>query len=394
MSTNSTLLIGVDGGATEVKAHAVDCDDLDAPRAFDLRSEAASRVYVRHAEFTPAPVAQQLAERDAGALQITAAEREQARAWIAAAAEAIRDVAVEAGAQRVLVGMGMPGLKTADQRGIAAINNGPRCPTFLDDLEDALGAAGVALAAPIAALGSDADYCGLGEQHARDGLFRDVTSAYYVGCGTGIADAMKLGGQLVPFDAAKAWIQKSWQMPSALGPTFEKLVSAKSLNAVYDGLRAGWCGPLQPDRGTEFPELASAAGHPAAQAWLHAAALVLAELIFERLWTIRNGRAAAAHRGEAYVGLETEHPHRGVLLERVIIGQRLGELYAAAQHRPCFADPLDAMLARMIADGGDEELREHSLSSSGDRLKSGFLIPSKLRAAPALGAAVAATMVR
>ena len=41
MPVNDTLLIGVDGGATEVKAHAVDCDNLQQPSAFRLRAEAA-----------------------------------------------------------------------------------------------------------------------------------------------------------------------------------------------------------------------------------------------------------------------------------------------------------------------------------------------------------------
>ena len=405
MKATDTLLIGVDGGATEVKAHATSCDDLAGPTSFELRPEAASRVYPRLADFAPVPVAAQLAERDAGDSAADAVEVEQGRLWVQAAAEAIRDVASQCAVQHILVGVGMPGLKTADGRGIDVINNGPRIPDYLDTLEKELAAAGLELLSPVAALGSDADYCGLGEQHAAQGLFRDVENAYYVGCGTGVADAIKLRGRLVPFDAVRAWIQKSWQMASALGPTFERLVSASSLNRVYADLRpaakqAGGTARATVKRDertarqadafvSSYPEVAAAAGDPVAVAWLQAAAAVLAELIFERLWTVSNGRADAAHRGEAYAQLEQEHAYRGTLLDRVIIGQRVGQMYAEPAYRGVFGERLDACLASLIQACGEAALARKWLSGDG-RLQGGLLVPSKLRAAPALGAAVAA----
>ena len=51
---NDVLLIGVDGGATEAKAHAAACNDLQRPTSFRLRPEAAARVYPRLPGFTPA----------------------------------------------------------------------------------------------------------------------------------------------------------------------------------------------------------------------------------------------------------------------------------------------------------------------------------------------------
>ncbi|MBP7744826.1 MAG: hypothetical protein KA383_01755 [Phycisphaerae bacterium] len=397
------LLIGVDGGATEVKAHAVMCDDLAQASAFRLRPETASRVYQRLSDFTPLPVADQLAQRDAGGPQLTAAEVEQGRVWIAAAAEVVIDVARQCNARRVLVGEGMPGLKTPDGRGINVINNGPRMPTYLADLERRLADAQIELAAPVAALGSDADYCGLGEEYAAEGLFRDVQNAYYVGGGTGIADAMKLRGRLVPFDAAKPWLQKSWQMPSALGPTFEKLVSASSLNRVWADLQGPralrHAGTQGGDAASPYPETAALAGDPRAAAWLDTAALVLAELIFERLSTIFGGRAEAPHRGPAYAKLATEHEFRGVLLERVIIGQRVGLIYVDPRYRGVFGERLDTYLAANIAHTGDSALcRAFLTDGSGTTrqavLKPGFLRASRLRAAPALGAAVAAVKTR
>jgi hypothetical protein len=384
------LLIGVDGGATEVKAHAVACSDT-TPATFRLRPEAAARVYPRVPDFEPVPVAEQLAQRDAGQPRISAAERAQGAAWIACAAEAIAAVARDAGGRTVLVGMGMPGLKTPDQRGIAIINNGPRMPLFAAQLEKLLAAAGVTLAGPIAALGSDADYCGLGEEHAPEGLFRGVTHAYYLGGGTGVADALKLGGRLVPFDAARSWIQKSWQMPSALGPTFEQLVSASAANRLYANLLAA---SAAPDAPREFPECAAQRGDARARAWLGTVALLLAELIHERLATVYAGRSAGALRGPAYARLDPEHPYRGVLLERVVLGQRIAALYADPANAAFFAAPLEASLAAFIAPAADAALPAAYLApgAAAPTLRPGLLCASRLRAAPALGAAVAAAL--
>ncbi len=377
----STLLLGADGGATEIKVHAVACDERGR---FALRPESASRLYEPCEDFTPVPLDEQLAQHATRAIQLTGAERRQADQWISAAVEAIVEVARRCGGSRVCLGIGMPGLKTPDRRGIAVINNGPRIPDYLDRLEAALAARGVALAGPVSELGSDADYCGLGEQYAADGLLRDVEHAYYVGCGTGIADALKLRGELVPFDEAKDWLMKAWQIPSSLGPTFEKLVSAKSLNEVYANLLAGR-GRSAPG----FPEQAAAAGEPLARGWMGTAALVLAELIFERISTIRDGRQATAARGPAYARLRVDHPYRGILLERVVIGQRLGLIYAEPVYREVFADRLEAYLAALVATLGDEQMQA-ALLVAPRRLRPGFLAASRLRAAPALGAAVAA----
>jgi hypothetical protein len=372
-------LIGVDGGATEAKAHAVDCPGLQPAGPFTLREEAASRKYEPLAGFEPVPVQEQIASRDNP--QLTDQERTLGDHWTSATADAISEIAEKLNANSVLVGVGMPGLKTADGRGINAINNGPRIPNYLDLVEEKLRAAGLALHAPIAALGSDADYCGLGEQYADKGLFRDVADAYYFGGGTGIADALKLNNELVPFDACKSWLQKSWQMPSALGPTYEKLISAKSLNAV--------AAALSDSTAERFPEHDAQAGVPQAVTWMRMAATVLANLLFERLWTVKHGRHALPHRGDAYAALETDHPYRGRALERLIIGQRIGQIYGGGTHAATFKRHVDEVLARLIAESEDKALAENYLTESGT-LQPGFVVASNLRAAPAIGAAVAA----
>jgi len=399
-SLDDILLIGIDGGATEVKAHQVDWsgptssertdaadDRLEVlPRGqsgmgrFRLGEAAASRKYEHLPGFAPVRVPSQFAQRDAGRIDLTDGEREEGGRWVEAAVETVVEVCVQAGRRRALIGMGMPGLKTADGRGIEVINNGPRIPDFLSQFEMRLAARDIKLAGPVAALGSDADYCGLGEMHAESGLLRDVENAYYAGAGTGVADAMKLAGRLVPFDAAKPWIQKSWQFPSAIGPTFEKLISAQSLNAIYHN--------LSPNRADAFPESDAVAGYPVAVATMRMAAVVLSELLLERLETIARGRATLAHRGKAYLELETTHPYLGTRIQRLILGQRLGAIFADPRYQAVFADPLRACLAAMIGQTGDEELIAHALESGS--LKPGWVQGSTLRAAPAIGAAVAA----
>ncbi|MCP4248376.1 MAG: hypothetical protein GY778_15115 [bacterium] len=378
-------LIGVDGGATEVKAHAVRCDQSVEPPAYTLLPAQAAQVYRRLPGFEPVPVAKQLAQRGDGRLDLSEAEHEQGAEWVHAACQAIVEVAQTGPVGPVLIGIGMPGLKTPDGRGIDVINNGPRMPDYLDRLEQGLSSAGIDLLHPVAALGSDADYCGLGEQHAAEGLFRDVENAYYVGGGTGVADALKLRGRVIRFDDIKAWMHKSWQIPSALGPTFEKLVSAKSLNEGYARLTAA---ASSVEGGGRYPEQAAADGNPVAMAWMDVIALTLAELIFERLDTLANGRRALPHRGEAYGALATHHEYRGTILDRVVIGQRVGQIYADDRCRAVFAEHVDRYLAALLADWDDAGLAAGYLD--GDRLRGGLLCPSALRAAPALGAAVAA----
>lgn len=386
MSETSPLLIGVDGGATEAKAHAATCDDLARPTAFALRPESAARRYERLPRFEPVPIPDQLAQRNSGQLSIEDDERRQGELYVEGAAQAIRETAAQCGNAPILAGVGMPGLKTPDGRGINAINNGPRIPEYLDRLERRLADLGVKLVAPIACLGSDADYCGLGEEHAADGLFRDVDHAYYLGGGTGLADAMKLRGTLVRFDEAREWLLKSWQLPSALGPTFEKLVSAKSLNEMYARWRG--CDPL--GETLSFPETDAANGDPIAIEWLGAAAAVIAELIVERIVTVCIGRPSCPHRGDAYAALKTDHPYRGTILDRVILGQQVGRIYGDAKYRSFFGDPLDASVAALITATDDTKLKAALLVNS--KLRPGFLRASRLRAAPALGAAVAAVL--
>jgi predicted NBD/HSP70 family sugar kinase len=287
----------------------------------------------------------------------------------------------------------MPGLKTADGRGIAVMSNGPRIPDLADRIEAGLRAAGIRLTKPLRRIGSDADYCGLGEQHACNGLFRDVDHAYYLGGGTGLAEALKLRGALLTFDRARAWVAKAWEIRSAQGSTFERLASASAINRHYARLRTGASLELSasPDelrvqQDPLHPERYAAQGDPAALHVLETAAGALAELIFERIDTIYRGRRALDHRGADYARLVREHEYRGVLLERVVLGQQIGRLYGDPRTASVFGNKIDGFLAERISADHDAHLRRRYLN--GIRLKPGLVVPSPLPPAAALGAAV------
>jgi hypothetical protein len=204
---------------------------------------------------------------------------------------------------------------------------------------------------------------------------------------------------------------KSWQIPSTgdVGRSFEQLVSAASLNRIYAdlrvaaGLRTGRSDADDQDSGAVFPESAALQGDSLAIACLGSTARFLAELIFERLWTIKNGRANAPDRGGPYARLDPNHEYRGTLLDRVVIGQRIGQIYGGPAYKTVFADHVNAHLAAFISTCGDEQMASAYLSEtplppregagggfSTASVRPGLLRPSHLRAAPALGAAIAA----
>jgi len=395
MNPTDIRLIGVDGGATQVRARVVAPPDPFRSTSFSTPGPLVSRNYPDQRGFVPVPIDRQVADGSSGAIRPTPEECEAARRWVQTAADVIAEAAAAVPGQTLLIGIGMPGRKTPDGRGIAVLRNGPRIPDYLDQLEQALAARSVRHANPIAALGSDADHCGLGEQYHDTGLFRGVNHAYYLGCGTGLADALKLGGQVVSMDDAGAWLAKSWAMNSALGPSFEELVSARAIQDVHRRLDTGRRWTDSENQRDLCPEAAAAAGNPTARAWLNTVGLVLAELFFERLWTVKNGRTEAPHRSTHYLALRRDHPHRGVILQRLILGQRIGQLCADPAMRLWIMGPIEAALAARIADCDDEDLRTACLSDPAASpatavLRPGLLASSGLRSAGVVGAAVAA----
>jgi len=366
MATTEALLLGVDGGATGIRCYEVRITQTDGRRAYALGVAQAEMHYPRLDGFVPVTPDAQRRQLDETRYQIDALEARQGSAWIDTAASVIADVAEQCDVKRVRIGIGMPGIKSVDERGIVMINNGPRMPDFLDALAQRLHERGMKLVQPIRRIGDDGAYCGVGEAHAKDGLFRDIQNGYYIGGGTGLAECLLIDGAVVPMSGRHCTIPRAWELVSPLGVTYEKLISAASMNAVYQGLANVADGAPQ-----RFPEQDALHGDPVARSWMHMAATLWAHLIAARL--VHFCCEAATK----------------VQFDRVVIGQRAGQLFSDAKYRSLFAEPIEENLVHILK----QQAARHSMTAllnyvDGDRLRDGLLVASQLRAAPAIGAAV------
>jgi len=383
------LLIGVDGGATNVRAHHVHVDTNNVGDRFYL-GQASSQLRYPPSDFVPIPLQRQLDDQGAGRMLLSSTEAKRGSGIAATMAQAVINVARESegSADQVILGIAMPGLKTAEGRGIAVLNNGPRMPSLAKTVETSLEEAGIVLVNPIHRLGSDGDYCGMGEQFALDGLFRDVDHAYYLGGGTGLAESLKLGGKLVTFDQSRSWIAKAWQMQSTQGNTFEQVASAKAINDRYRE-QSRTVGSTSSS--LLFPEELALQGDPLAKQALASAAQALAELIYERITCVFRGRSGSGGFSDTSVALDADHEYRGILIDRIVLGQQTGRIYSAPRFATVFRNELDRSLSARIREDRDEALKDRYLS--GGDLRPGIVVPSQLSAAAALGAAITAVQV-
>jgi len=375
----SVQLIGVDGGATEVKVHEVEVVERGGETELIAGARSSRRTYERVQGFAT-PRARGLRSA-AGLGEITPPEREQAFVWIESAARSILDVAKPRAAVQVLVGIAMPGAKSADGRGIDFAFNGPRVPEFVSQLEDRLANEGVVLAAPIGRLLSDGWCCGMGEEWAEGGLFRGIDDAYYVGGGTGVAEALKLAGRVVPLDELEPWFRKAWQLFDELGEDVEQLLSVRGINA-----RCGCDDARTPASAARaFPE--QRARHDEhVQTVLGESARALARLVLLRVIVLHN-----RFRHDVTV--------RATGLGRVVVGQRLAQLLADPRTHEHFdsvvRSELCEGLARLRGDGefwaSTERIAAELAHPLVESLREArWLSLSPLRAAPAIGAAAAA----
>lgn len=381
------VLLGIDGGATKVSGWQV---MINRDGTFSLGSFNAQKSYREIpgfiADFKPIEVPVQLEAREKGTIDPTADEKQQEAVYVEACAQVIESIVEKSGTNRIVVGIGMPGLKTADKRGISVVANGPRMINYSDILEKRLQMKQIGLVSPIQHLGSDADYCGIGENYSKEGLFRDVTNAYYLGGGTGVADAMKLDNELLPFDEAKPWIAKSWEMKSEDGRSLERFASAGGIQSIYADITGIDIARLNAD--SIYPlQIAAKADEGDADA-IAAFELVvknLTLLLYERITTLFAGWQHLF----TFVNPNRPLPHpdhafKGYLFDRIIIGQRLGELFDSPAGRRVLKEPVLEKLHEMIQSAqaldGKAQMHYNDLNK--------IVVTSKLREAPALGAGI------
>ncbi len=384
------VLIGIDGGASKVLAHRVDI--LVDPIRFSPCEPTVEVSYdsssLYEMGFEPVALEEQLAEHRAGSVHQKEGEERRERAVIDSFFRAISALELEKKSIPIVIGIGLPGLKTPDKRGISAMANGPRMPRFLDRLEALLEEKGFSTVQPVHALGSDADYCGLGEHWGAAGSMRGIENAYYLGIGTGVADAMLLSGQLVPFDTTKSWMPKTWEIMYTDSLSFENMVSAQGMQRRYSAETGLSLDELNIRRIFPWQIFERAlTGEDAATRVARATVEALAELLAMRISTLAHGKSDV-RLIDASRQVSAEHPYLGAVFERIVIGQRLGDIWGHAEFRSIFRDRVEEQLASQLA---SEDLPPHIarryLMDDG-RLRRELIVHSELRNAPALGAAV------
>jgi predicted NBD/HSP70 family sugar kinase len=390
------VLIGIDGGASKVLAHRVEI--LSDPLRFSPVEPSVEVSYdsseLYELGFEPVALQDQLAEHRAGSVQQVEREERRESAILDSFLRAVSGLDLAGTSAPIVIGIGLPGLKTPDKRGISAMANGPRMPRFLDKLEALLKAQGLSTVEPVHALGSDADYCGLGEQWGTAGSMRGIENAYYLGIGTGVADAMLLSGKIVPFDATKSWMAKTWEIMYTETLSFENMVSAQGMQRRYSvetGLSLDELNNRQVFPWQIFER--ALAGEASAAHVALATAEALGRLLVSRIVTLARGLSSVRLIDTSRV-MSADHPYLGGVFDRIVIGQRLGDIWGHPEFRPVFSDRVEERLVSELASADlPLPIVQRYLDDNG-RLRPGLIVHSELRNAPALGAAVDAYLNR
>ena len=208
--------------------------------------------------------------------------------------------------------LAVPGLRSPDGRGIVVARNGPRIPGLLSGLEQRLGLVGSHLCGDGLA-GAAGELCGWG------GVLGGLSSGLYLGGGTGLAEALVVGGQVSELGAH---MPKAWQVDAPSGRNLED--------------------SLAPYRMARDPELLDAQGN----------------LVVQRIWprlaayvTLRRAQFASAF---------------GAPLERIVVAQGLARLLREAklpgedwERHVVFSDLPAAPALGAVALASDPDLEAH-----------------------------------
>ena len=139
MSQKFTL-IGIDGGATKVNGWILNF--TENPPNFSLSDFNTEKKYSElegHiSDFTPVALQTQLQEMESKKFNLTADEKQQGNTYTQSCADVIETLVNKNKNNQIIVGIGMPGLKTENKRGLSALANGPRIPQYSDIVEQIL----------------------------------------------------------------------------------------------------------------------------------------------------------------------------------------------------------------------------------------------------------------
>lgn len=318
--------------------------------------------------FVPTPIAMQLDELAGGAGPLPGpAEREQAELWLDAIGEAVCRLAGRSKHGRIVLGLCVPGRKSEDGRGVVAARHGPRIPGLLDALELRLAASARERFEPVSRLSSDGIAAAWGEELGEGGALAGHGSGLLLAAGTGVAQALKLGGRVLPEDEAARLLRAPWELRAGDGTPVEDVVSMGGINRAFERRL-----PRETAQGGARVERVAAEGSQAACEVLVTAAEGLAELALQQI--------AALHACALVPGAR---------IERLVLAQHSARLFCEPELVGCFRAPLEKRLVAGLRSLQDA-LRCAGYTQ-GDRLAADWLVPSRLRRAPAIGAVALAS---
>lgn len=383
------IIIGIDGGGSKVSAGIIESKDISTFTIKSLSQQYYNERSEFNSDFSPVAMDIQLNEYNTEEYNVTNDEVLQGKAIIESFHNSIINLNID---KPILMGIGMVGLKTKDLRGIGAIANGPRIPNFCIQLEDALHKSNIHLHKPIQYIGSDADNCGIGEEYGKDGLFKDIQNGYYIGGGTGTADALKLKNELIPFDSISSWIAKSWEILNENNISMEQYTSLQGIQSIYSSYSEIPINKLC-DESIYANEIFSRALENEQAALLTCADITkyMSTLIVERVETIFSGwQNKFGLLNPKHSLLINNHPYKNNLLERIIIGQGLGKLFHLSKNTPLLWDPLHNNIYDMIQKSRVLPSEAKKFLFENGTLKKGFIMTSNLDNSALLGAGVTA----
>ena len=383
------IIIGIDGGGSKVSAGIIESKDISTFTIKSLSQQYYNERSEFNSDFSPVAMDIQLNEYNTEEYNVTNDEVLQGKAIIESFHNSIINLNID---KPILMGIGMVGLKTKDLRGIGAIANGPRIPNFCIQLEDAFHKSNIHLHKPIQYIGSDADNCGIGEEYGKDGLFKDIQNGYYIGGGTGTADALKLKNELIPFDSISSWIAKSWEILNENNISMEQYSSLKGIQSIYSNYSEIPINELC-NESIYANEIFSRALKNEQAALLTCADITkyMSTLIVERVETIFSGwQNKFGLLNPKHSLLINNHPYKNNLLERIIIGQGLGKLFHLSKNTPLLWDPLHNNIYDMIQKSRVLPSEAKKFLFENGTLKKGFIMTSNLDNSALLGAGVTA----
>tara|TARA_X000001036_G_scaffold64111_1_gene54720 strand:+ start:973 stop:1986 length:1014 start_codon:yes stop_codon:yes gene_type:complete len=330
-------LLGIDGGGTKAQGAEIDVSNL---LNINIANPAIERLYSSHTKFNnnfiPVKLEDQLNNKP-----LSVSEKNQEKVILETIAELIHSLSKN---EKIKIAISMPGIKTPDKRGIQVMINGPRMPKFCQNLEKIIPS----LLAPIAKIEDDSKMCGLGEEFHPKGEFKNIENGYYLGGGTGSAECLKLNGKIITFDESKEWIGKAWELRLENGQTLESVSSMSGINKLlYEGKEK------EIEKG-------------------------VASLIMERITTVFNG-----WENQFIINrkINKQHCYEKIILERIIIGQKLAEFFNSQNGKSIFYSIIQNIEKKIIHSKND--IKDRLITNNA--LNNDLIVLSNLRTSPIIG---------